>query len=310
MNEAIVTRALTKRYGRHKALDGFTLSVPRCSITGLVGRNGAGKTTWMMTVAGFVRPCSGDVNILGRGAFDASVHAGRFTILPQDSDLPDQGRVRSLLVGYGRLQGLSRKSAMESADMLISAFNLSGKADATIRSLSHGMRKRVAVAQAFLGDPEVVMLDEPLSGLDPIEADRLRSFLLSRRGKTTIVISSHQLDDIERLCTHVAFVANGKVERMETLCALTSDTGRVTYSLKTLPADLAAIAAACQGVSLSVDGNDVVAEFGTDLAVEAVNAALLPRLLEFGVVSVRPGRSLADAYLDGVASGNPPLTNR
>lgn len=299
MNEAVLTRALVKRYGRHAALDGFTLAVPRGSITGLVGRNGAGKTTWMMTVAGFVRPNSGEVNILGRGAFDASVHAGKFSILPQDSDLPNEGRVRALLVGYGRLQGLSAMEAAKSADGLVAAFNLSDKANAPIRSLSHGMRKRVAVAQAFLGEPEVVMLDEPLSGLDPVEADRLRAFILSRRGKSTIVVSSHQLDDIERLCTHVAFVADGKVERMETLRALTSDTGRVAYSLKTLPTDLAAIAAACPGAALSVEGSDVVAEFGPDLAVEAVNAALLPRLVGFGVVSVQPGRSLADAYLGG-----------
>ena len=301
MNEAVMTRALVKRYGRHAALNGFTLAVPRGSITGLVGRNGAGKTTWMMTVAGFVRPNSGEVNILGRGAFDASVHAGKFSILPQDSDLPNEGRVRALLVAYGRLQGLSAREAAKSADGLVAAFNLSDKAKSTIRSLSHGMRKRVAVAQAFLGEPEVVMLDEPLSGLDPVEADRLRSFILSRRGKSTIVVSSHQLDDIERLCTHVAFVADGKVERMETLRALTSDTGRVAYSLKSMPTDLAAIAAACPGVALSAGGSTVVAEFGPDLAVEAVNAALLPGLLEFGVVSVQPGRSLADAYLGGFA---------
>ena len=304
MNEAIVTRALVKKYGRHAALDGFTLAVPRGSITGLVGRNGAGKTTWMMTVAGFVRPNSGEVSILARGPFDAAVHSGRFSILPQDSELPNEGRVRALLVGYGRLQGLSRKAAAQSADALIAAFNLSDKANSPIRALSHGMRKRVAVAQAFLGEPEVVMLDEPLSGLDPVEADRLRAFILSRRGRTTIVVSSHQLDDIERLCTHVAFVDGGKVERMETLRALTSDAGRVAYTLKAKPSDLAALEAACPGVRLAVQGELLVAEFPAELSVEAVNAALLPELLEFGVLAVQPGRSLADAYLGGFAAAD------
>ena len=304
MNEAIVTHALVKRYGRHAALDGFTLAVPRGSITGLVGRNGAGKTTWMMSVAGFVRPNSGEVSILARGPFDAAIHAGRFSILPQDSELPNEGRVRALLVGYGRLQGLSKRAAAQSADALIAAFNLSDKANSPIRALSHGMRKRVAVAQAFLGEPEVVMLDEPLSGLDPVEADRLRSFILSRRGRTTIVVSSHQLDDIERLCTHVAFVADGKVERMETLRALTSDAGRVAYTLKAKPADLAALEAACPGVRLAVEGDLLVAEFPAELSVEAVNAALLPGLLKFGVLAVQPGRSLADAYLGGFAKAD------
>jgi len=304
VNEAIVTRALVKRYGRHAALDGFTLAVPSGSITGLVGRNGAGKTTWMMTVAGFVRPNSGEVSILSRGPFDAAVHAGRFSILPQDSELPNEGRVRALLVGYGRLQGLSGAAAAQSADALIAAFNLSDKANSPMRALSHGMRKRVAVAQAFLGEPEVVMLDEPLSGLDPVEADRLRAFILSRRGRTTVVVSSHQLDDIERLCTHVAFVAGGKVERMETLRALTSDTGRVAYTLKAKPADLAALEAACPGVRLAVEGDALVAEFPAELSVDAVNAALLPGILNFGVLAVQPGRSLADAYLGGFAKAD------
>ena len=295
----------------HAALNGFTLAVPSGSITGLVGRNGAGKTTWMMTVAGFVIPNAGEVSILGSGPFDAGRHGGRFTILPQDSDLPNEGRVRSLLVGYARLQGMTRKDAAKSADELIEVMNLADKANASIRSLSHGMRKRVMVAQAFLGHPDVVMLDEPLSGLDPVEAERLRSFLLSLRGKTTLVISSHQLDDIEKLCTHVAFVADGKVERMETLRSITSDTGRIVYALKELPSDLAALEQECPGVRLVVgDGEHgrvervdrvgygvLVAEFGEGMTVEAVNAALLPRLVPLGVLAVTPGRSLEEAYL-------------
>ena len=319
MNEAIITRGLVKKYGRHAALNGFTLAVPSGSITGLVGRNGAGKTTWMMTVAGFVLPDAGEVSILASGPFDARRHGGRFTILPQDSDLPNEGRVRALLIGYARLQGMTKKDAAKSADELIEVMNLTDKANASIRSLSHGMRKRVMVAQAFLGHPDVVMLDEPLSGLDPVEAERLRSFLLSLRGKTTLVISSHQLDDIEKLCTHVAFVADGKVERMETLRAITSDSGRIVYALKELPSDLAALEAECPGVRLSVGASfqdargrvgdaplpsaplpsekTLVAEFGDGLAVETVNAALLPRLVPFGVIAVTPGRSLEEAYL-------------
>ena len=219
--------------------------------------------------------------------------------------------MRSLLIGYARLQGMTWKDAAKSADELIEVMNLADKANASIRSLSHGMRKRVMVAQAFLGHPEVVMLDEPLSGLDPVEAERLRSFLLSLRGKTTLVISSHQLDDIEKLCTHVAFVADGKVERMETLRAITSDSGRIVYALKELPSDLAALEQECPGVRLVVgDGEHgrvervdrvgygvLVAEFGEGMTVEAVNAALLPRLVPLGVLAVTPGRSLEEAYL-------------
>ncbi len=297
MNESIVSRALVKSYGRRRALDGFTLAVPMGSITGLVGRNGAGKTTWMMSVAGFVLPDSGEISILGSGPFDARRHGGKFTILPQDSDLPNEGRVRSLLLHYARLQGLPASKAAASADSLIDSFNLREKANAPIRSLSHGMRKRVMVAQAFLGEPEVVMLDEPLSGLDPVEADRLRSFILARRGKMTIVISSHQLDDVEKLCTHVAFVANGKVERMETMRSLTSGTGRIVYALRNRPSDIAELETTCPGVKVAAVSNGLEVTFSEDVGIEDVNAAFLPRLLEFGVVSVTPGRSLEEAYL-------------
>ena len=297
MNEAIVSRGLVKRYGRRKALDGFTLAVPMGSITGLVGRNGAGKTTWMMSVAGFALPDSGEISILGSGPFDARRHGGKFTILPQDSDLPNEGRVRSLLLHYARLQGLTASKAAASADSLIDAFNLREKANAPIRSLSHGMRKRVMVAQAFLGEPEVVMLDEPLSGLDPVEADRLRSFILAHRGRTTLVISSHQLDDVEKLCTHVAFVANGKVERMETMRSLTSGTGRIVYALRSRPESIAELESSCPGVRIAAAADGLEVTFSGNICIEDVNAALLPRLLEFGVVSVTPGRSLEEAYL-------------
>ncbi len=297
MNEAILTRKLIKKYGRASALDGFTLAVPSGSITGLVGRNGAGKTTWMMSVAGLVLPDSGEISILGCGPFDATIHSGRFAILPQDSELPLDGRVRNLLVHYARLQGLNAKQSSSSADDLIRSFNLVDKANAPIRALSHGMRKRVMVAQAFLGNPEVVMLDEPLSGLDPVEADRLRSFILARRGKTTIVVSSHQLDDIEKLCTHVAFVENGKVERMQSLSSITSATGRITYELNNAPTQVKEMESLCPGISLVSRENSLIASFAEPLTVDAVNAALLPHLISLGVLSVTPGRSLEEAYL-------------
>lgn len=228
MNEAIVTRNLVKRYGRSRALDGFTLSVPSHAVLGLVGRNGAGKTTWLMAVAGLVRPDAGDVDLLGLGPFDAERHSGRVSLLPQDSELPLELSPHELLVRYARLQGLTPSAAGASADGLLAAFNLADKARDAIRSLSHGMRQRLVVAQAFVGDPEVVLLDEPLNGLDPEEAARMRDFILARRGRATVVISSHLLHDLERLSTHVAFVADGRVMRMDTLSAILAENGGQT----------------------------------------------------------------------------------
>ncbi len=300
MNDAVITRKLVKKYGRFCALNGFTLSVPANSVLGLVGRNGAGKTTWMMSIAGFVRPTSGEINVLGGGPFDAARHSGKVGILPQDSELPLDECPRNLLIRYGVLQGLKSGEAVREADSLLAAFNLREKSHSSVKSLSHGMRKRVMVAQAFLGSPKLVLLDEPLSGLDPVEADRMRSYIRSRRGRQTIVISSHQLEDIEKLCTHVAFVADGKVECVKTLASLTSDSGRVVYHLRRPPNNIDNLKKLIDGATLmwNEGAGTLIIEFDATIPPEVVNERLLPTLLPFGVISISAGRSLEQAYLN------------
>ena len=303
---ALSTRDLVKRYGRRRALDGFTLAVPRGAVMGLVGANGAGKTTWMMAVAGFLRISSGSIDLLGRGPFDAATHSGRFAILPQDSALPLEARPEALLYRYARMQGLSSDAARRSTGEMLAAVNLSDRARSSIRSLSHGMRMRVRLAQCFIGSPEVVLLDEPLNGLDPAEQSRMRNFILARRGRQTIVVSSHNLNDVEILCTHVAFVENGRVVRMATVRDITSAAGRVVYTLAAAPADpsalVEALSSALPAAAFSWKGEtELACDFtaaNTDIA--SVNAALLPVLLaRAGVVSVAVGQSLEQAYLKG-----------
>ena len=298
---ALATRDLVKRYGRRRALDGFTLAVPRGTMMGLVGANGAGKTTWMMAVAGFLRLTSGTIDLLGRGPFDATIHSGRFSILPQDSDLPLEARPGELLYRYARMQGLSAEVARRSADEVLAAVNLADRARSAVRSLSHGMRMRVRLAQCFLGSPEVVLLDEPLNGLDPVEADRIRRFLRGRRGRQTIVVSSHNLHDIETLCTHVAFVEKGRVAHPSTLEAITQATHRVTYTLAAEPADTAALAAAVPGATFAWTEatRSLVRTFDESAGdVAAVNRKLLPAILaQTDVIAVSSGLSLEQAYL-------------
>ena len=220
---AVVTRNLVKRYGRRRALDGFSLAVPEGCVLGLVGANGAGKTTWMMSVAGLVRTDGGEIDLLERGPFDAQVHSGRVAILPQDSDLPLETTAEGFLVGLGRLQGLSVAKAQDEAHRVLAAVNLTDRAKASVRSLSHGMRKRLMAAQCFLGNPELILLDEPMDGLDPEEAVRMRSLILGGSRKRTLIISSHDLSGLERICTHIAFVESGRVVRFAPLAELTAD---------------------------------------------------------------------------------------
>jgi len=298
---AIVTRDLVKRYGRRRALDGCSLVVPRGTMMGLVGANGAGKTTWMMAVAGFLRLSSGSIDLLGRGPFRAEVHSGRFAILPQDSALPLEARPGDILYRYARMQGLSPEAARRTANEMLAAVNLADRANNSIRSLSHGMRMRVRFAQCFIGSPEVVLLDEPLNGLDPIEADRIRRFLRARRGRQTIVISSHNLHDIETLCTHVAFVEKGRVTRTSTLEAITRASSRVTYTLAAEPSDMSALSAAVPGATFAwtAETHDLVCTFeAADGDVAAINRKLLPALLaQTDVLAVSSGLSLEQAYL-------------
>ena len=220
---ALSTKGLVKRYGKTRALDGFTLDVPAGAILGLVGPNGSGKTTWMMSVAGLLRLDAGEVSVLGGGAFDAAVHSGRLAILPQDSELPLEMTPEALFVAFARLQGLTAAAARAVTAETLEAVNLTDHARKPIRALSHGMRKRVMTGQCFLGQPELVLLDEPMNGLDPEEAERMRKLILrGQSANRTIVISSHNLLDLERLCTHVAFVEKGRVIRFGTVAELTA----------------------------------------------------------------------------------------
>lgn len=222
---AVSSEGLVKRYGRRRALDGFTLDVPTGCVMGLVGPNGAGKTTWMMTVAGLTLIDVGRVSLLGKGPFDATVHSGRVAILPQDSELPLESTAEGFLFDLARLQGLSRSKAHTEARRVLAAVNLADRARVSIRSLSHGMRKRLMAAQCFLGDPELVLLDEPMNGLDPEERVRMRDLIAGSDRPWTTVVSSHNLTDLEKLCTHVAFVEAGKVTRVATVAELTAEGG-------------------------------------------------------------------------------------
>ena len=221
---AVSSKGLVKRYGKRRALDGLTLDVPEGCVMGLVGPNGAGKTTWMMAVTGLVRTDAGTVGLFGSSRpFAAAEHSGRLAILPQDSELPLESTPEGFLRGLARLQGLKADAAKASVRKVLEAVNLADRAKASIRSLSHGMRKRLMAAQCFLGEPALILLDEPMNGLDPEEAVRFRNLILSRREGCTVVVSSHNLADLEKFCTHITFVRDGKVVKTAALKDLTAD---------------------------------------------------------------------------------------
>ncbi len=305
MTPALHIRGLRKTYGRRIALDGLDLDVPAGSIFGLVGANGAGKTTLMAICAGLLRPDAGEISLLGAGRFDPARHAGRVTILPQDSRLPLHARVAELLTFYGRLQGLAGPALRAHVHDLLEWVNLADRANAPVRTLSHGMLRRLTVAQAFLGTPELVLLDEPFSGLDPREVVRLREHLRQRRDGRTIIISSHLLSELERLCDHAAFIDHGRRVQQDALRALTRHHTDITYRLRPGPLPLDRLRAALPEIiwTPAADGSALTARADGILDLAAINARVLPALLAagVGVEEIHRGAALEHVYLDATA---------
>jgi len=305
---ALVMRAVRKRYGRVRALDGLDLAIPRGSVCGLVGPNGAGKTTAFGIVGGFIRADGGEIDLLGAGPFEARTHSGRLTLLPQDAELNPHVPVRMLLVHYARLQGQTRAVAQRDADRVLDLVRLRDRAGMRVRHLSHGMRRRVAIAQALLGDPELVLLDEPTSGLDPHLVVEMRELFAEQRAKRTLVVSSHILGDLEVACDHVVFMEDGRAVRSG---AMSEVTGRGDFVRIVLESDPHAAAEALRG---ALDGDGLVIEVeGEALVVRAngsapaaagdgiadLNARVLRALLDSGarIAEVRRGHSLEAAYM-------------
>ena len=308
MSTALQFHGVVKCYGRLRALDGLDLEVPQGSIFGLVGSNGAGKTTAMAIAVGLLRAGAGQLDLLGEGPFTPDRHAGRVALLPQDSSFPPHARVEELLRFYGRIQGLAVAALEPTINELLDWVHLQDRRRSPVRSLSHGMKRRLSIAQAFLGRPELVLLDEPLNGLDPKEAARVRDLIRERRGHQTIVISSHQLTDIEVLCDHVAFIEKGKRVRQDTLDKIVRRSHCVTYHIGSGALPLARLAAELPDVAWEQHGNRVVASFPSCYTAEALNTAALRLLLEAGggILEVRRGSDLESEYLR-LSADPPPL---
>lgn len=303
---AIESSDLIKRYGKRQALNGLNLQVPTHAIFGLIGPNGAGKTTWMLAVAGLLKLHGGTINLLNGGAFDPAIHSGRISVLPQDSELPLDSTPMHLLTHYARLQGLTRREAMQNAQAMLRQVNLATRTNDKIRTLSHGMRKRVMVAQCFLGRPEVVLLDEPLSGLDPRETANMRQFIARRRGHQTIVISSHNLHEIETLCDHVAFIEQGRTVKQDTLAAIMVQEGILIYHLSAPPSDLKlldTVADLTQAPHFKAADQTLTCYYDPQRATpDMINRRILPLLLQqTGINAIHNGSSLENVYLDSAA---------
>jgi ABC-2 type transport system ATP-binding protein len=201
---------LTKRYGALTALDGLTFSVAPGQMFGFLGANGAGKTTAMRIVMGVAALDGGEVRWNGHEVTqDDRV---RFGYMPEERGLYPKMQVREQLVYLARLHGLSASRAQSNTDRWLATFGLSQRADSKVEELSLGNQQRVQLAAALVHEPDLLVLDEPFSGLDPIAVDTLGKLLLEHAAAgATVLFSSHQLDLVEHLCDSVAIVDRGRL---------------------------------------------------------------------------------------------------
>lgn len=299
---ALKFSGIIKSFGKCRALDGLDLEVPAGSAMGLVGSNGAGKTTSFAVASGLIRADSGEVSLFGEGEFNTGRHAGRVTVMPQDTNFPPYARVRELLEYFADLQGLDGAGISKSVEKVLDWVHLKDRADAQIGTLSHGMRRRVVIAQAFLGEPELVMLDEPTSGLDPREVVSIRHLLKERPGHQTVIISSHNLHEIERICDHVAFIRKGRLVRQEAMDEVTGRHSVVRYLVaSTKDIDTGHLAQRLPDADVQIV-DSVTLTCSYDLSartLESVNASVLGYLIEKGVpvLEVRRGGDLESVYI-------------
>lgn len=208
---------LCKTFGTHKALTNLNLTVPEHAIYGFLGQNGAGKTTTMKMVLGLLKPTSGTIMVCGQPVlFGETLTNRQIGFLPDVPEFYGYMKPIEYLTLCGTISHCKKQHLSERIDELLALVGLE-KSNRRISGFSRGMKQRLGIATALLGEPQLLLCDEPTSALDPIGRKEILDILLSIRGKTTILFSTHILSDVERICDHIAVLNNGAVSLSGTL---------------------------------------------------------------------------------------------
>jgi ABC-type multidrug transport system ATPase subunit len=220
--------------------------------------------------------------------------------MPQDASPSPHASLLQSLTYYARLQGRGPDEARREAQSWLSRVGLEGRGQSKLRQLSHGMRRRVSLAQALMGEPELILLDEPLSGLDPELVAQVRALLSERRGRATLVISSHVLAELEELCDYVVFVEAGRCARQGTMASVRRADALIGFRLSQ-PPDLRRLEAEVEGASFEWSAPELKVAVDSSLPIEQHNARILRSLLDagVGVLEISLGESLERSYLAG-----------
>ena len=314
---AIEARGLTKRYGDVVALDALDLAVPTGSVFGFLGPNGAGKTTTLRLLTGLGRATAGSAVVagieVGRGGTDL---ARRIGYLDQDPRFYGWMTGRELLTFVGRAYGLGGAALRSRVDEVLETVGLSDAARRRIGGYSGGMRQRLGVGQAMLPRPSVLLLDEPVSALDPGGRRDTLELIGRLRGESTVLMSTHILTDVERICDRVAILDHGRLVTEAPMSELLGRHARPILELDPEPGQAAAVATLAAALRAAAWTREVREDHGvlrvivTD--VEQAAAEALPLVVAAGVRLARFERvrpTLEDVFLQLVGAADPPAPN-
>jgi ABC-2 type transport system ATP-binding protein len=241
MDLAIETIGLTRRFGGLCAVDAIDLRVERGTFYGFLGPNGAGKSTTIKMLTGLLAPTSGSMRLLGEDLSDperAREVKRRIGVVPENLALFENLTAREYLTFIGRMYLLPAATVRERTDQLLTMMDLANEEKKLALEYSHGMRKKLALAAALLPNPELLFLDEPFEGVDAVASRVLRDTLKRsvERG-ATVFLTSHVLEIVEKLCTHVGIIANGKLVHQESMAVLRANSSLEERFLHVLGAD-------------------------------------------------------------------------
>ena len=271
MTAVIETRGLTKTYGAVRALDGLDLTIPRGGVYGVLGPNGAGKSTLFRILLGLIRPTTGEARVMG-GPVNEVSHMRRMGSMIETPRFPPYMTARQVLRWLALEHGIGRSTDIPH---WLQRVGLTEAADRRVRGFSVGMMQRLGVAAALMSRPELVILDEPTSGMDPPGIQEMRALIrsLATDDGVTVVLASHQLLEVQRVCDRVAILDKGRLVREGAVSELTAIGERLRLSAGPVERVLAVL-----GAKGSRDGDAVLADVS-----RAEGPTLIRTLVEQGV---------------------------
>ncbi len=299
----IETQGLRKDYGGIEALKGVSLAVEPGQIYGLLGQNGAGKSTLVKILLGIVRKTDGDAYLLGEPVGTADIRK-KVGFLPEDHAFPSYHTARTVLDFYGRLYGMSPDDRRTRIAEALDIVGLKKRMDTKIKSYSKGMKQRLGIAQAFFHDPQVIFLDEPTDGVDPVGRKDIRELLVQLKGEgRTIFVNSHLLGEVEMISDRVAIMHLGEVVRQGTVAELTRQSDKFAVRLADgdeFPAD----ELRAKGYAVTLDGETAEVELTDGHGIDPVLDLLSARRLRLRHL-VEMKQTLEDVFVKLIDSTEP-----